>query len=151
MRQQLHCVAKAQTACVQMDKKFEVKNTICVACWQQGGKQSSTSIFFGKSCKICLTFLQLYCILHGLVPRANARGNARFCGNGNVLPCFRKSSMLFLLNEAPQSTSKQKAKEKLKKSFKNFKKTLEKQLTQKVSCSRISRLLKRQRRSLKTE
>ena len=56
--------------------------------------------------------------------------------------------MPFLLNEAPQSTSKQKAKEKLKKSFKNFKKTLEKQLTQKVSCSRISRLLKRQRKKL---
>ena len=30
MRQQLHCVAKEQTACVQMDKRFDVKNTICV-------------------------------------------------------------------------------------------------------------------------
>ena len=47
MRQQLHCVAKAQTVCVQMDKTFEVKNTVCVeTCWQQGGKQRSTSKFF---------------------------------------------------------------------------------------------------------
>ena len=124
MRQQLHCVAKAQTACVQMGKTFEVKNTICVACWQQGGKQSSTSKFFWQ--KLQNLFDIFAVILYST--RACFKGKCPWqrtiLWKWQRFAVFLKKFNAFFVERSATKHFKTKSKRKTQKKFQKFQKNI---------------------------
>ena len=124
MRQQLHCVAKAQTACVQMGKTFEVKNTICVACWQQGGKQSSTSNFFWQ--KLQNLFDIFAVILYST--RACFKGKCPWqrtiLWKWQRFAVFLKKFNAFFVERSATKHFKTKSKRKTQKKFQKFQKNI---------------------------
>ena len=125
MRQQLHCVAKAQTVCVQMGKTFEVKNTVCVeTCWQQGGKQRSKSKLFWQKLQ------NLFDILAVLLYSTRACSKGKCPWQRTILwkwqrfAVFLKKFNVFFVERSATKHFKTKSKRKTQKKFQKFQKNI---------------------------